>query len=415
MDGIRRASVNSFGYGGTNAHVILDSAPPKDPRANGTNGHQTNGHHYSNKTANGAINGTLNGRTVNTSSAAGSPKLFVISAKTQNSLIGSVETVKNWVASHPGEAKLSSLANTLLTRRSLMQWRSSFVASSNEELIAKLSEPNFRVTKEALESKLVFLFTGQGAQWYAMGRELISTHSAFRESILKSEKLLTELGAEWNLIDVLLQEEKDSLVDRSDLSQPVSTALQLALVDFLDSLNVKPQAVIGHSSGEIAAAYCAGALSHTAAMTVSYRRGFTAEAVKRVLKSKGAMLAVGLGEVEVMQYIVQVKSGKLTVACVNSPKSTTISGDAVAIDELKLILDACEESIFNRKLKVDTAYHSHHMAVVSNEYLHSLTGLEAKEPRMDVKFFSSVTGEQKKTGFGPSYVCEHPTILASQC
>jgi acyl transferase domain-containing protein len=135
-------------------------------------------------------------------------------------------------------------------------------------LIQKLGQA-IRVTKEAYQTRIAMVFSGQGAQWYAMGRELISTQSKFRESILKSEQFMNDLGATWQLTKVLSHDEKDSILDRSDISQPACTALQIALVDLLESLDIRPQAVLGHSSGEMAAAYAAGALPHKSAITAA--------------------------------------------------------------------------------------------------------------------------------------------------
>lgn len=401
--------MNSFGYGGANAHAILElpRASTSDKygltngHANGTNGHTngTNGHTNGNVTESlswqqGDANGTK---------SSSEDRLYVFSAKSQKSVSGLVENTKRWVEAHPENSKLSALSNTLINRRSAFPWRTSIVASTAADLIAKLGQ-SVRATKEASQTRVTMVFSGQGAQWYAMGRELISTQSTFRESILRSEELMNDLGARWQLTKVLLQDEKESIIDRSDVSQPACTALQIALVDLLESLDVKPQAVVGHSSGEMAAAYAAGALTHKSAITAAYHRGFTANAVKKILKAKGAMLAVGLGEAAVLPLLAQVTSGKAVVACVNSPQSVTISGDSQAIEDLELILDNQKDSVFNRKLKVDTAYHSHHMAVVAEEYLCSMAGLETYNSNPDVKFFSSVTGKLKSDGFGPQYV-----------
>jgi acyl transferase domain-containing protein len=417
---LRRASVNSFGYGGTNAHVILESAIHGSRNGLERPNIKTfNEVLHTNSKLNGASNGIKNGTANNipTGTANGlmnghkhvkirTPKLFVVSAKSQSSLTGVVNKLREWAASQrDNEACMKSLAFTLSSRRSLMQWRSSFVAKTCEDLVSKMIQ--YRVTKERHDSRIVFLFTGQGAQWFAMGRELIPMQSKFKESLVKSENILKKLGATWSLTEELLRDEQTSLVDRSDISQPLTTALQIALVDLLESIGITPQAVLGHSSGEIAAGYAAGILNHEAALKVSYHRGFTADSCRRAIKSRGAMLAVGMGEVDILKYIAQIKTGIASVACINSPSSTTISGDVSAIDELKSILDSSEHAIFNRKLKVDTAYHSHHMKVVSEDYLKSLEGLKTAEPRAAVKFFSSVTGEEKRSGFGASYWVEN--------
>jgi acyl transferase domain-containing protein len=113
---------------------------------------------------------------------------------------------------------------------------------------------------------VAFIFTGQGAQWYAMGRELLSISSAFKDSILQSDKLIQSFGSEWSLVEELSKDEQSSRVSDSELSQPLTTAIQVALVDLLATLGVTPQYVCGHSSGEIGAAYAAGALTLEAAI-----------------------------------------------------------------------------------------------------------------------------------------------------
>lgn len=348
-------------------------------------------------------NGLTNGDSKHTTPASDA-QLFVFSARSQKSVTGLLESAKQWVQIHTKTSELEALSNTLLTRRTAFPWRTSVVASNAEDLITKLGQ-NVRPVKES-QTRVTMVFSGQGAQWFAMGKELISTQSKFRESILKSESLLQELGATWKLTDVLSQSESESIIDRSDVSQPACTALQVALVDLLESLAIRPTNVVGHSSGEMAAAYAAGALTHEAAVTAAYHRGFVAGAVNTIMKTTGAMIAVGLSEAAVLPFIGQLTSGKAVVACVNSPKSVTVSGDFQAIDELKAILDSQADPIFNRKLKVDTAYHSHHMAVVGKRYFELMAGLETYDTKEDVAFFSSVTGELKKTGFGPQYVSD---------
>ena len=228
------------------------------------------------------------------------------------------------------------------------------------------------------------------------------TQSAFRDSMNRSDKILKDLGSSWSLLDALLRDKASSRINHSEIAQPASTAIQIALVDLLQSFNIRPQAVLGHSSGEIAAAYAAGFLSHHTALTVSFYRSFISTWWQQSGSCRGAMLASGLGEDEILPYIAMVRKGTLSVACVNSPSSTTISGDEVAIDELNKILS--DDSIFSRKLTVDTAYHSHHMKQIAHQYLAALKGINSIEPSPNsIRFFSSVTGTEKTSGFGPDY------------
>lgn len=367
---------------------------------NGVNGHglsQCNGY----TKTNGHSPGT-NGVLPKEESTTSTPQVLSLSAKNEKSLIKMIENLRQWVSSRLDDAStddelLIDLAHTLTSRRSLMQWRCSFTATSLEGILPSLDTKSAKPIKSSINNRTIFVFTGQGAQWFAMGRELMSTHSLYQESMYRADRILTNLGASWSLVEELAKDEQHSRINESKIAQPATTAIQVALVDLLHDLGIEPYAVLGHSSGEIAAAYAAGALSQPAALKAAYHRGLL---VNRS-SGKGAMLAVGLGREEALKYTSQLKSGIAVVACSNSPSSSTISGDEAAIIELKEILDAA--SIFARRLKVDMAYHSHHVRAVADEYLHSLDGLESRVPHESVKFISSVTAEERTEGFGPEY------------
>ncbi|KAJ4300383.1 hypothetical protein N0V88_003057 [Collariella sp. IMI 366227] len=393
-----RVSVNGFGYGGTNAHLILEPAPKRNTIVNGVDsGGVTNGHDEPELVENGT-----NGHSEALISKDTHPSLFVLSAASEESLRKGAENLKAWVkAVQPDAAQLRDLSYTLLSRRSHHTHRAAIVATDAANLIEQLDRLSINKSKEPSNVQVTFIFTGQGAQWYAMGRELMAASAKFRDSILKSTEFLTAWGSEWNLLDELSRNEKNSQLGISELAQPAATALQLALVDMLFDAGIKPQAVCGHSSGEIAAGYACGALTHEAALKVSYLRGLCSSLAKKTNACPGAMLAVGLGEDKVLPYVKRVTSGRLTVACINSPESTTISGDADAIGELRDTLESL--SIFNRKLKVDTAYHSHHMMTVADDYMLSLKDIEHSVPRPEITFFSTVSGEARSFDLGPSY------------
>lgn len=364
---------------------------------NGVNGHRCN-----DSTGTNGHCPELNGILTNEEKAASTPQVLALSAKNEKSLIKMMENLRLWVSAHLDDAGaddelLLDLAHTLTSRRSLMQWRCSFTTTSLERIISSLDPKIAKPIKSSINNRTVFIFTGQGAQWYAMGRELMSTQSPYHESIYRADRILSSLGASWSLVRELSKEEHLSRVSESKIAQPATTAIQIALVDLLHNLGVEPHAVLGHSSGEIAAAYAVGALSQSAALKAAYHRGLL---VNRS-SGKGAMLAVGLGREEALKYTSQLNSGVAVVACSNSPSSSTISGDEAAIIELKEILDAA--SIFARRLKVDMAYHSHHVRAVADEYLHALDGLESRVPHESIKFISSVTAEEKTEEFGPEY------------
>ena len=288
-----------------------------------------------------------------------------------------------------------------------MLWRCSFIAETCQDLPTILTQRAFKISKTPGAILPNFIFTGQGAQWHAMGRELIRAMPIFQQSLMASEIILQELGSKWSLVTELLRDEATSNLGDSSIAQPATTAIQIALVDLLASLGIRPVAVLGHSSGEIAAAYTCGALSHSAALSVSYHRGFIARACKQAANLEGAMLAVGLGVDDVKAYIGRLHRGTVSVACDNSAKSTTISGDKLAIEELKENLDA--QSTFAKILNVEVAYHSHHMNEVALQYLEALDGLEFGLPLPSVKFYSSVTACEKTSAFGPSYWVQNLT------
>ncbi|KAG8533450.1 putative PKS/NRPS-like protein biosynthetic cluster [Bacidia gigantensis] len=196
------------------------------------------------------------------------------------------------------------------------------------------------------------------------------------------------VGSVKSLMDELLREAQTSRIDEASMSQPLCTALQIALVELLKSWNVTPMSVVGHSSGEIAAAYTAGMLSLEAAMQVAYYRGVSALKLEAEQELPGAMMAVGMSAEELQPRLSVLKAGTATVACINSPQSVTISGDTAAIDELQLGLN--EANMFNRKLRVKVAYHSHHMHRISEKYRGCISDITANSASPEVKFNSTV-------------------------
>ncbi|KAI0469374.1 polyketide synthase [Xylaria cf. heliscus] len=381
-----RVSVNSFGYGGANAHVVLERGP-KTHEASST---------YC----------PLNGS-----------ELLVFSANSRASLISTLESHADWIERHP-DARLSDLSYSLCCRRSALPWRFSYVSHGLASLSNGLRQGLHKLSSRSAPSKqeIVFVFTGQGSQWAGMGRELLldnTSSSVFRDSIRNSRDILRELGAVWDLEAELLREDGKSDINKAELAQPVTTAVQLALVTLLRAQGVRPSVVVGHSSGEIAAAYAAGRLTQRTALLVAFHRGFMAAASKEAGLPSGAMLAVGLSEHEVQPYLDDLSRGKAVVACVNSPGSVTVSGDADAVDEVVDRITARGDGTFCRKLRVDTAYHSHHMRAVANEYRIRLDNPTlAEEYRLlssdaelteNVTFVSSVTGQVRSSGFGTEY------------
>lgn len=386
--------MNSFGYGGTNAHIILEARDAKG-RHDDSSRISPAGNTGDHAKAKDAHNDELELR----------ESLIVFSASSELSLKNLISNLQDWLRRDKHrDIPFADLVYTLNERRSKLPWRCSTVARSFTELEQALGGSSMRPVKSARQVGAAFVFTGQGAQWFAMGRELLLSSQAFATSVSLCNKAMKDLGCDWDLLQELQhRDETTSRLGQSRFSQPATTAIQIALVDLLETYGICPQAVCGHSSGEIAAAYSSGALSRKQAMQIAYYRGICSAQAKDMNAEDGAMLAVGEGEEAIQKRIDSLtrRHGQLVVACVNSPESTTISGDLDAILELQSVLD--DASVFHRKLKVDTAYHSHHMRAVEQVYHSSLAEIGHSPPREGVAFYSSVTGGRKQSGFGPSY------------
>ena len=234
-----------------------------------------------------------------------------------------------------------------------------------------------------------------------MGLELLE-RPAFKKSVTKSAEILKSLGCDWDPVEELAKGKDQSRLGIPAISQPICTVLQVALVDELDEWGIKPSKVVGHSSGEIAAAYAIGALSHHNAIAVAYFRGKASAGLKHL---KGGMMAVGSSPEEAGNLLLKTKlnGGAVSVACVNSPKSITLSGDIAALEELRVILE--EQGVFARRLKVDVAYHSTHMNSAVGEYHSSIADIEPKEPRkgQPIMVSSVTTSEVDAELLGPYY------------
>jgi zearalenone synthase (highly reducing iterative type I polyketide synthase) len=208
-----------------------------------------------------------------------------------------------------------------------------------------------------------------------MGVEMLDRF-VFKESIAQSANYLREMGCVWDPVTELRKTQADSSLSHPEISQPICSVLQIALVDELGSWGVTPSRVVGHSSGEIAAAYSIGALSHRDAIAAAYFRGIAATKLKiDAPQLKGGMMAVGCSQDEADGVIEQSKlDGTAVVACVNSPSSVTLSGDVDTLEQLRIIFD--ERKIFARRLKVEMAYHSRHMNRVFGSYSAYIADLE---------------------------------------
>lgn len=403
-EGVRRASINSFGFGGTNAHVVLD-----DARSYLENlGLGESSHLHATKSSTPALaSPSKNER----SQAVAGHKIFLFSANEQEGISRVLASFAEHLqkkqqtgedgSSTLDDTYLSSLATTLSERRSRLAWRLAVTADSATSLLTALTDPTTSTSAirfgKATTPAAAFIFTGQGAQWFAMGRELLA-YDVFRASVAEADRFIgSTLGSGFSVLEDLTQRDADTTkIDQPLYSQTLCTVLQVALVDLLASWNLAPKRVIGHSSGEIGAAYAAGALDRESAWKVAYYRGVVS-AKPAADNVRGAMMAIGCTADEVAPLIAQVNEklgadGELVIACYNSPHSLTISGDEAKVDAL--VEAASAKKLFARKLRVARAYHSRHMVPVSDEYRSLMGTLRAadKPSSSDVQVVSSVTG-----------------------
>ncbi|KAJ5595540.1 uncharacterized protein N7459_001748 [Penicillium hispanicum] len=443
----RRASINSFGFGGTNSHAILEASTllergntivlgkwvEYDKLANrladsGRSSEQEESvistpptppplHHKLHGMAS-----PLTHRTMTTlipdpdillhadslkslidrhhgSSCVNRSLIFHFSAADRPGLMRNAQALKAHLGlmsgtqnKHAESKYLMDLAFTLLAKRSNLRWKTFHVASSVDELQKKL-DSNAPVAFRAKphDYRIGFVFTGQGAQWSKMGSSLLM-YPAFRQSIEEASSYLSELGCPYSVQSIFEQGSQD--INHPLLSQTMCTVLQVALVELLATWNVLPGVVLGHSSGEIAAAYCSRKITRQAAWKIAYYRGLVSVSLHN--RDSGGMMAVGASSDAIKELLssLQPQFSKVPeIGCVNSPKNITITGEREDLEKLRA---ACSENdIFARVLPVKVPYHSREMQSVADTYqllLQDLSKGEKLKTPQRIRMISSLTG-----------------------
>ncbi|MEU9609890.1 type I polyketide synthase, partial [Streptomyces sp. NPDC048057] len=355
----RRAGVSSFGVSGTNVHLILEEAP-EEP--------------------------------VSEEVAPEGVVPLVVSARGHGALSGQAGRLATFVET-AGGVSTAAVAGALVSGRALLDERAVVVADSAEEALAGLraltrgeSGPNVvsgSVAGSGVPGDLVLVFPGQGSQWVGMGRELLDSSSVFAERVGECAVALGR-WVDWSLVDVLRGEVELGLLERVDVVQPASFAVMVGLAAVWSSVGVRPDAVLGHSQGEIAAACVAGALSlEDAARVVALR----SQAIRSELAGRGGMASVALSEEEAATRL-EPWADRVEVAAVNGPSSVVIAGDAEALDEALEALS--RDGVRVRRVAVDYASHSRHVEDIQGALAEALSGISAKAPV--VPFYSTVTG-----------------------
>jgi mycoketide-CoA synthase len=355
----RRAAVSSFGLSGTNAHLILEEAPAE-----------------------------LAYHPPSSAEPRATALPVLLSGRSDRALRGQAENLHAYLVEHP-EVKLSDLAYSLATTRSLFEHRAVLVAHGlpelRDELKAVASEqpaPNTAFGQDGVCGKVAFVFPGQGSEWIGMALSLLESSQVFRDRLEECDRAFAPY-LDWSLLEVLREQEGAPALDGVDVVQPVLFAVMVALAAVWRSIGVEPDAVVGHSQGEIAAAYVAGALSlKDAAKLVALR----SRALRR-LAGKGAMAVVGLQEGELQKQLARF-GRRLSIAALNGPASSVVSGAADDIDTL--VRELSDAQVFSRKLPIEIASHCAQIDAIEDELRLGMAGLEPREAA--VPFYSALTG-----------------------
>ncbi len=365
--------INSFGYGGTNAHVLLEEAPE--------------------------LQGNQDSEPVAEPSR---PCLLPLSARSDAALSVLANSYQTLLCGAEPPA-LRDLCYSAALHRGHYDNRLALVADSAATMLEQLRSfaelgRASRTTKAkilaAKPERPVFVFTGMGPQWWAMGRELLEQEPVFRDTATACDTIFRGLAG-WSILAEMRADEKCSRITETQIAQPANFVIQASLVALWRSWGVEPAAVVGHSVGEVTAAYVAGVLSLEDAVRVSYQRS----RIQKQAAGQGTMLAVGITEADVEHLLLQYRD-QISLAAVNGPSSLTLAGRRDALEGIAAELE--RRGAFNRLLQVEVAYHSFYMDPLLGELRDSLSDLRTQRPRLPL--YSTVTGGLVQE---PSYDAEY--------
>ncbi|KUI22184.1 polyketide synthase [Mycobacterium sp. GA-1285] len=365
--GRRIAGVNSFGFGGTNAHAVLAEPP------------------------------------VAADTPASTPAerlpltLLPISARSEEALVAAARQLADQLQAER-DITLPDLRFTLSQRRSHLSHRHTLVTDSVSDvcdqlraladggLVASSRTSSARTSSAA--PKLAFVCTGMGPQWWKMCRGLLDVLPVFTDSIAESDRELARY-TDWSLVEELRRDEAESRMSETEIAQPANFAIQIALAAQLRQFGIRPDAVIGHSAGEVAAHHLAGLLGFEQAIEVIYHRS----RLQQRTSGQGRMLAVGLDADSLMGALddrLREQFGRrVSVAAINSPSAVTIAGDGEILDDITRRLDDAE--VFNRYLTGTVPYHTHYMDAIKNDLHEALAELTSQPAKLPL--YSTVTGD----------------------
>jgi len=368
------AGVSAFGFGGTNSHVVVAEAPESS--------------------------------VLKADVKKGTPQnevLLPLSARSIDSLRELAGRYVRYLSEEGAKIPLEIIAQTAALRREHVSWRLGVVGSTRDEIITGLSRfadeqsadnLAYAETSPENERRIVFVFPGQGGQWWAMGRELFEKEPVFRSKLEEYDAIFKTIS-DWSLVEELHKSESDSRVNETEFTQPVLFAVQAALCELWRFYGIQPDAVVGHSMGEITAAYVAGKLELGEALRIIHKRG----QIMKTARGKGAMAAVELSYDEAAKTAAKY-SGRLSIAANNAPESCVLAGDPEAIKEV--LSDLSSRNIFCRELRVEVAGHSPDMEPLKKSLMEAVGNIPERDAKVTI--VSTVTGKlADKAAFDADY------------
>ncbi|TLG10277.1 SDR family NAD(P)-dependent oxidoreductase [Nocardia cyriacigeorgica] len=381
---IRRAAVSSFGMGGTNAHLILEEAP------------------LASAAASHAVTGSEDSAEDQEPGEFPQVMSWVLSGRSRDALRGQAMRLGTWLDEHP-EADAADIASTLVHARTPLEWRGAVVGVAPAELRAGLAalaasglsddapasdDAAAVVSGRAVPRKVAFVFPGQGSQWPAMAGELLAAGGTFADSIAECEAALAPY-VDWSLTDVLRGAPGAVSLERVDVVQPVLFAVMVSLARHWRASGVEPSVVVGHSQGEVAAAVVIGALSvEDGARVIALRSRAGAE----MLADKGGMAAVGLSAADATARLAPF-GDRLSLAAINGPTQTVVSGETAALDEF--VAGCAADGVWARLVPATWPGHSKVTELIRDRLLRELAPIRPRTS--DIPFFSTVVADYVDT------------------
>lgn len=354
------ACVNSFGYGGTNAHAVLS--------ANTTQ--------YQSEVTRSSVEESL----------------LLFSAKSPTAVKTEISAIINFLTENP-QVHIADLAHTLACGREAHDFRLSTYATDRvsaltglEQALEQLDQGNLNLERinSSSEKNIVFVYTGMGPQWWGMGHDLYKTNPIFREAVIEADTAFKSFSG-WSILDEMLKEKSISRMAQNEIAQPANLILQHGLTVLLQHWGVRPTAIIGHSVGEVGAALAAGALTLIQAAEIAFHRS----RLQQKKAGQGRMLATGL-DLETARSIVEIYGEHISIGAINSPSSIALAGDETTLRIIMEELDS--QGIFNKLIHGEVAYHSHQMDDLKEELYASLRHVKPSCPK--VRLFSTAYGRE---------------------